>query len=250
MIQNYIDHTILKQDITPEDIAKVCSEAHNNNFAAVCIPPSWVKQSKLILATLKSDVKVCTVIGFPFGYSTTKTKVEEIIDAIENGADEIDIVQNVSMVKTAVYDYIENEIYECLKAVGKNFKKDGRKVTVKVILESGILTDREIVNCCEIYGKYIGYNDIAKISFIKTSTGYAEYGASVFHVMLIKSCIPETMEIKASGGIRNYKFAKELIDAGATRLGCSAGVKILQEYKTNNSEDVSNEEISKNSNKY
>ena len=238
-MNQYIDHTFLKQTTKAEDIAKLCEEAHANKFAAVCVPPTWVAQSKLILSALnnfqESDVKVCTVIGFPFGYSTTRTKVAEIIEALENNADEIDIVQNVSAVKCDEMDFINNEIYECLKAAYKNFKPGNSYPTIKVILESGILTDEEIIACCKVYSEYKDRNDgeFVPITFIKTSTGYAEKGASVHQVELIKANIPEGMQIKASGGIRNYAFAKQLIDAGATRLGCSSGVQIMNEYNGN-----------------
>ena len=228
MIEQYIDHTNLKQTATIEDILDLCTEAHEAGFATVCIPPCFVTKAKQFLKD--SHTKVCTVIGFPFGYSTTKTKTEEIISAIEDGADEIDIVQNVTNVKSGKWDEIKNEIYECLRAAKRVMTSENKLVVVKVILESGILTDKEIKKCCKIYGNYNTYDgDILKISFIKTSTGFAANGASVHQVDLIKANIPDTMEIKASGGIRTFAFANELIKAGATRLGCSAGIQIALE---------------------
>jgi len=250
IMNKYIDHTVLKQTTTKDDIVRLCEQAYQYAFAAVCVPPNYTKLAKLILSPInernkishnqmwlkdifphtfgENTVRICTVIGFPFGYSTTKSKVAEINQALEDGADEVDIVQNVTSVKNCEWKLINNEIYECLKAIGKKSKN----ITVKIILESGILTDEEIINCCKIYGEYNErLGDLAHISFIKTSTGYAEQGASVHHIELIKANIPEGMYIKASGGIRDYVFAKQLIDAGATRIGCSAGVKIIEESK-------------------
>jgi len=212
-MNKYIEHTCLKQGATNSDIEKLCKEAAEYNFAAVCVSPAYVKLAYKLLKD--TDVKICTVIGFPFGYSTTEVKLTEIQNAIGNGADEIDIVQNVSYVKNREWEELYNEMEMCL-----SFYKN---VTVKVILESGILTDEEIIKCCEVYSKFEG-----KIDFMKTSTGFAEKGASIHHVNLIKQNIPTTMQIKASGGIRDFSFAKELIDAGATRIGCSAGIAIMQ----------------------
>ena len=229
-IERYIDHTVLKQGTTFNDIKKLCQEASISNFVAVCIPPSYVREAKSLLTGC--SVKLATVIGFPLGYNTTITKVNEIREAIANGVDELDIVHNVSFVKNGDWYSLNKEITECLAVIIEhnkmlelmNLRNKTNKlpVLVKVIIESGILTDNEISNCCGIYRKH-------KIDFIKTSTGFAEKGASVHHVELIKKSIPETMGIKASGGIRTYAFAKELIDAGATRIGCSAGIQIMKE---------------------
>ncbi len=215
-LNKYIDHTCLKQGATTEDIQRLCEEAIVSNFAAVCIAPSYVSFAKSLLKD--TDIKVCTVIGFPFGYSTSITKSTEIVDAIGNDVDEIDIVQNISFVKNGDWVSLYREINEILSMP---IVRNSTKLIVKIILESGVLTDNEIIKCCEIYSEF------NRIDFIKTSTGYAESGASVHQVELIKKHIPSTMQIKASGGIRDYKFAKELIDAGATRLGCSAGIKII-----------------------
>ena len=212
-IGSFIDHTVLKPTSVLADVQTVVAEAKQYNFAAVCIPPNFVKEAKQL--TAGSNVKVATVIGFPFGYSSVAAKREEIIDAIVDGADELDIVANISAIKSGNWDYLANEI-EVLKEPIRQTNK-----VVKVIIESGILTDDEIIKCCEIYGK-------AGIDYLKTSTGYAEKGASVHAVELFRKHLPEKIQIKASGGIRDYATAKQMVDAGATRLGCSAGVAIVK----------------------
>jgi len=212
-IGKFIDHTVLKPSSVLSDIAAVCSEAKQYDFGAVCIPPNFVKDAKRL--TEGSNVKVDTVIGFPFGYSSIGAKREEIIEAIIDGADELDIVANISAIKSGDWDYLTSEI-EQLKGPIRAANK-----VVKVIIESGILADEEIIKCCEIYGK-------ANIDYLKTSTGYAEKGASVHAVELFRKHLPPHIQIKASGGIRDYSTAKKMIDAGATRLGCSAGVAIVK----------------------
>ncbi len=195
------------------DIEKLCSEAKEYSFAAVCVPPNFVKKAKELL--VGSSVKIATVIGFPFGYSAVEAKIAEILLAIVDGVDELDVVINISAIKNNDWLYLANEINHIMPIIRSNGK------VVKIIIESGILTDEEIIKCCEIYG-------LAGIDYLKTSTGYAEKGASVEAVSLFRLHLPAHVQIKASGGIRDYAFAKQLIDAGATRLGCSAGVAILQ----------------------
>ena len=211
-VNKYIDHTILKPTTLISDIEKLCAEAKEYEFAAVCVPPNFIKKAKEF--TKDSSVKVATVIGFPFGYSTIEAKLAEILLAIVDGADELDIVINISAIKNSDWEYLANEINHLLPVIKQNNK------VVKIIIESGILTDDEIVKCCTLYGS-------TGIDYLKTSTGYAEKGASVHAVELFKKHLPSNVQIKASGGIRDYPFAKELIDAGATRLGCSAGVAIV-----------------------
>lgn len=214
MIEQYIDHTVLAPTTTNAQIEKLCTEAIENNFIAVCVPQHYVKMATNL--TKDSAVMVATVIGFPFGYNTTASKVEEALDALADGADEIDMVHNIAAVKNADWDYVDQEvaaIYAPIKAAGK---------ALKVIIESGILTDEEIIKSCEIYTKH-------NVDFVKTSTGYAATGATLHAVQLMKANIPATMGLKASGGIRTYAFAKELIDAGATRIGASAGIAIKAE---------------------
>lgn len=212
LLNAYIDHTILKPTTLISDIEKLCDEAKQYQFAAVCVPPNFVKRAKLLVEG--SSVKVATVIGFPFGYSAVEAKIAEILLAIVDGVDELDVVINISAIKNNDWQYLANEINHIMPIV-----RNGKKV-IKIIIESGILTDAEIISCCEIYG-------LAGIDFLKTSTGYAEKGASVEAVTLFRLHLPDRVQIKASGGIRDYAFAKQLIDAGATRLGCSAGVAII-----------------------
>ena len=212
-LSKYIDHTILKPTTLLSDIEKLCAEAKQYHFAAICIPPNFVKKAKVL--TEGSAVKVATVIGFPFGYSAVEAKIAEILLAIVDGADELDVVINISAIKNNDWLYLANEINHIMPIIRSKNK------VIKIIIESGILTDDEIIKCCEIYG-------LAGIDYLKTSTGYAEKGATVEAVKLLRLHLPDAVQIKASGGIRDYAFAKQLIDAGATRLGCSAGVAIVQ----------------------
>jgi deoxyribose-phosphate aldolase len=218
-IHKYIDHTILKPTCLVADIEKLCAEAKQYNFAAVCVPPNFVKLAKEQVAG--SEVKVATVIGFPFGYSATEAKIAEIILAMVDGADELDVVANISAIKNGDWAAIADEINHILPIIRSKGK------AVKIIIESGVLTNDEIVKCCDIYG-------IAGIDFLKTSTGYAEKGASVEAVQLFRKHLPDAVHIKASGGIRDYATAKQMIDAGATRIGCSAGVAIVTGANTEN----------------
>jgi deoxyribose-phosphate aldolase len=218
-INKYIDHTVLKPTCLVADIQKLCSEAKQYDFAAVCVPPNFVKLAKELVA--ESDVKVATVIGFPFGYCATEAKIAEIILAMVDGADELDVVANISAIKNGDWSAIADEINHIMPIIRSKGK------TVKIIIESGVLTDDEIIKCCDIYG-------IAGIDFLKTSTGYAEKGASVEAVQLFRKHLPESVHIKASGGIRDYATAKQMIDAGATRIGCSAGVAIVSGASTEN----------------
>lgn len=211
-LNKYIDHTILKPTCLVSDIKKLCAEAKQYDFAAVCVPPNFVKLAKEQVAG--SAVKVATVIGFPFGYSATEAKIAEIILAMVDGADELDVVANISAIKNGDWAAIADEINHIMPIIRSKGK------AVKIIIESGVLTDEEIIKCCDIYG-------VAGIDFLKTSTGYAEKGASVEAVKLFRKHLPEAVHIKASGGIRDYATAKQMIDAGATRIGCSAGVAIV-----------------------
>lgn len=211
-VNKYIDHTILKPTCLVADIQKLCTEAKQYDFAAVCVPPNFVKLAKELVAG--STVQVATVIGFPFGYSATEAKIAEIILAMVDGADELDVVANISAIKNGDWMAIADEINHIMPIVRSKGKK------IKVIIESGVLTDEEIIKCCDIYG-------VAGIDYLKTSTGYAEKGASVEAVQLFRKHLPEAVQIKASGGIRDFATAKQMIDAGATRIGCSAGVAIV-----------------------
>ena len=212
-LARYIDHTILKSTTTVADIEKVCAEAIQYGFAAVCIPPPLVKKAKEL--TADTSVKTATVIGFPFGYSAVEAKIAEALLAMVDCADELDIVINLIALKNSDWQYLANEINHLAPLIKQ------QKKTIKIIIESGLLSDDEIVKCCELYG-------IAGIDYLKTSTGYAERGATVEAVQLMRKHLPADVQIKASGGIRTYEFAKELVQAGATRLGCSASVAIVQ----------------------
>jgi deoxyribose-phosphate aldolase len=213
-IASYIDHTVLRPTTTVADIEKLCAEAKQYNFAAVCVPPLFVKKAKELVAG--STVKVATVIGFPFGYSAIEAKVAEIVLAVIDGADELDMVINISAVKNKDWQFLAYEINTVMPIVR------GKGKVIKLIIESGILTDEEIITCCDIYGA-------AGVDFMKTSTGYAEKGATVEAVQLMRKHLPASIKIKASGGIKNYSFALQLINAGADRLGCSSSVQIVEE---------------------
>jgi deoxyribose-phosphate aldolase len=213
-LNRYIDHTILKPTTLVADIEKLCNEARTYNFAAVCVPPPFVKKAKQLLEN--SETKTATVIGFPFGYSATEAKIAEILLSIVDGADELDMVISLIALKNNDWLYLANEINHVMPLIKQHHK------IIKIIIESGVLTGEEIIKCCELYGA-------AGIDYLKTSTGYAEKGASVETVQLMRKYLPGHVQIKASGGIRTYEFAKQLVDAGATRLGCSAGVAIMQQ---------------------
>jgi deoxyribose-phosphate aldolase len=236
-IASYIDHTILKPTTTYIEIKKICEEALRYKFAAVCVPPPMVGKAREFLAAAESaekgvagsvgrpvsaaagsaaaSVKVATVIGFPFGYSSLKAKLAEAEQAAQL-ADELDVVINLIALKNGDRGFLEEEMQAITELA------HGQGKIVKVIIESGILTDEEIIRCCDIYSR-VG------VDFLKTSTGYAEKGASVHAVELMRRHLPASIQIKASGGIRSYTFARELTAAGATRLGCSASVEIVRE---------------------
>ena len=209
-LNKYIDHTNLKNTATLKDIEKLCNEAIEYNFASVCVYPYYVTlASKLLKGT---NVEVCTVIGFPSGESTKETKVFEAINAVENGATEIDMVINISALKNKDYDYVKDEIEEIRDAI------DGK--VLKVIIETCLLTKEEIIKMTEICNETF-------VNFIKTSTGIGEYGARVEDVELINKHKGELLEIKASGGIKTMEDLENMVNAGATRIGTSSGVKIF-----------------------
>ena len=207
----FIDHTNLKQDASINDIKTLCEEAIKFDFMSVCINPCFVKYAHDVL--LDSEVKVCTVIGFPLGANTTKTKVYETKQALKDGADEIDMVINVSALKDKKYDYVKNEISK-IKKVCKN------KI-LKVILETCLLTDEEIVKACELSLE-------AKADFVKTSTGFSKGGATVEVVALMRKTVGDKCGVKASGGVKTFEDMQKMIDAGASRIGTSSGVKLLE----------------------
>lgn len=215
-LASYIDHTLLKQTTTVSEVDRLCVEASMSGFAAVCIPPKYVSGARKLLDG--SKIKVATVIAFPLGYNATEVKVAEIIEAIEMGADELDMVIDLCALKSGDWKQLEREIDECIAPIARSGK------TLKLIVESGMLTDTELIACCQLYGKY-------DIDFMKTSTGFSGTGATVHAVKLMREFLPKRIGIKASGGISTYEHAIELIDAGATRLGCSQSMKIMKEYR-------------------
>lgn len=211
-INKLIDHTALKPNTNKESILKLIAEAKTYDFASVCVNPCWVALAHQELKN--TDVKVCTVIGFPLGANTTEVKVFETKDAIEKGAQEIDMVINIAMLKDKEYDYVENEIHQIVEAA-----KD--KAIVKVIIETCLLTDEEKIKACELSQK-------AGADFVKTSTGFSTGGATVHDIALMRKTVGAEMGVKASGGVHIHEEALAMVEAGATRIGASAGVKLLK----------------------
>ncbi len=212
-IAKMIDHTALKPDTTKEEILKLTAEAKQYGFASVCVNPRWTKLASQELKD--SGVNVCVVIGFPLGATTTKVKAFEAKGAIKAGATEVDMVINIGDLKDENYIYVEQDI-KAVVAVAKG------KALVKVIIETCLLTDEEKVKACEIAKK-------AGANFVKTSTGFSKGGATVEDVKLMRKTVGEEMGVKASGGIHTREEALKMIEAGATRLGASAGIAIIAE---------------------
>ena len=211
-INKLIDHTALKPNTNKESILKLIAEAKTYDFASVCVNPCWVALAHQELKN--TDVKVCTVIGFPLGANPTEVKVFETKDAIEKGAQEIDMVINIAMLKDKEYDYVENEIHQIVEAA-----KD--KAIVKVIIETCLLTDEEKIKACELSQK-------AGADFVKTSTGFSTGGATVHDIALMRKTVGAEMGVKASGGVHTHEEALAMVEAGATRIGASVGVKLLK----------------------
>lgn len=216
-INKLIDHTILKAMATEEDVRRICQEALDYDFASVCINPCYVSLAHELLKG--SNVKVCTVIGFPLGANTVAVKKFETEDAVNNGAEEIDMVINVGKAKEHNFDFIRDEISEVVASAKGNL--------VKVILETCYLTDEEITACCKAAS-------LAKADFVKTSTGFGTGGATVHHVEIMRNSIPNDMSVKASGGVRNLSDLEAMVKAGASRIGASSGVQIMEGLKGGN----------------
>lgn len=214
-INKMIDHTLLKPEATKEMIENLCKEAKEYDFKSVCVNPYWVSTAYEELRD--SDVLVCTVVGFPLGATTKETNFFETDFAVQEGADEIDMVINVGALKSKQYDVVLEDIKSVVQAA------NGR--TVKVIIETCLLSDEEKVKACELSME-------AGANFVKTSTGFSTAGAKVEDVELMKSIVGDNLEVKASGGIRDLDTALKMIEAGATRLGVSAGVQIVKEYQS------------------
>ncbi|MBO4675698.1 MAG: deoxyribose-phosphate aldolase [Elusimicrobiaceae bacterium] len=206
-----IDHTLLKPIATKNDITRLCEEARQYHFCSVCVNPFWVSFAKEQLKG--SDVKVCTVIGFPLGANTTAVKAFETTQAIKDGADEIDMVINNGALKAKDYDIVLEDIRAVRQACLGH--------VLKVIIETSQLTDEEKVKACELCAK-------ADADFVKTSTGFIGGGATVQDVELMRKSIPIHMEVKASGGVRSREDFDKMVAAGATRVGASSGVKIVE----------------------
>ena len=208
----YFDHTNLKPQVTRDDIRKLCEEAKTNDFASVCVNGIYTAYAKECLAG--SDVKTCVVVGFPLGAMSTDAKAYETRKAVEDGADEIDMVISVGQLKAGSYD----EVYEDVKAV----REACQGKVLKLIFENCLLTDEEKIKACEIAVR-------AGVDYVKTSTGFSSGGATISDVALMKAHVDGKCKVKAAGGIRDYNTAIAMIDAGADRLGTSATVKIVNE---------------------
>jgi deoxyribose-phosphate aldolase len=207
-----IDHTLLKPESTTAMVEEICKEAMDHHFCSVCILPSFVAFAAKLLKD--SDVKVCTVIGFPLGSNESAVKAIEAGVAIDQGADEVDMVINIGLIKSAEWARVEDDITAVVTAA--------RGKTVKVILETCLLTDEEKIEACKICVK-------AGADFVKTSTGFSIAGATMENVKLMSETVGPDMGVKASGGIRDYETACTMVEAGATRLGTSAGLLIVGE---------------------
>ena len=205
-----VDHTLLKQVCTFEEIKKLCDEGIEYNVASICIPPSYVKRAK---EYVKENLKICTVIGFPNGYSTKETKMFECKDAIKNGADEIDMVVNLGDIKSGEFKAVEEEIKEIKEICGEHI--------LKVIVETCFLTEEEKIKLCEVVTN-------AKADYIKTSTGFGSSGATKEDIILFSKHIGPNVKIKASGGVKNLKIAEEFLKLGVDRLGTSSIINVIK----------------------
>ena len=213
-LNKYIDHTLLKPEATKKQITKLCEEARQYDFASVCVNTCYVPLAKQLLAG--SDVKVCCVVGFPLGAMDTVSKAFEAKTAVENGAQEVDMVINIGALKDKNYDYVTKDIAAVVEA--------SKPAIVKVIIEACLLTDEEKVEACKCSMN-------AKAEFVKTSTGFSTHGATPEDVALMKKTVGDICKVKAAGGVRSYDDAMKMIEAGADRLGCSAGIKVMEEAK-------------------
>lgn len=212
-INRFIEHTNLKPTITANDIDLLVDEAKTHQFVGVCVPPFWVKKTKREIG--QNDIQLVTVIGFPLGYNMTETKLQEMQMAIDNGANELDLVMNISSFKTGL-NWSKIEMAKASKI------SHDAGCLLKVIIETAYLSEDEIVMAAKIAAD-------AGVDFLKTSTGFADSGAKEEHIRLLRKNLPSSVGIKASGGIRDYQTALNMINAGADRIGCSASVDIVRE---------------------
>ncbi|MFD2868842.1 deoxyribose-phosphate aldolase [Kurthia sp. 3B1D] len=208
---SYIDHTLLKPEATKEQIIALCAEAKQYDFASVCVNPTWIETAAKELEGAVS--KVCTVIGFPLGANTSDVKAFETKDAIAKGADEVDMVLNIGALKGSDYELVLNDMKAVVEAANGTL--------VKVIIETCLLTDEEKVKACELAVE-------AGVDYVKTSTGFSTGGATPTDVALMRKTVGPDLGVKASGGVRSLADLKAMIEAGATRIGASSGVKIMQ----------------------
>lgn len=212
----YFDHTILKGDVTSNDINKLCREAKEYDFASVCVNPSNIRQCKQLLEG--TNIDICTVVGFPLGAMTTESKIFETKQAIEMGATEIDMVINIGKLKDREYEYVKTEIKSLKEVCGDKI--------LKVIIETCLLTDEEKIKACELAKE-------AEADFIKTSTGMSTSGAKVEDIVIMKKIAGNNMGVKASGGIKTLENVKTMLEAGADRIGCSLTVEIIKNMNQN-----------------
>lgn len=212
-LNRYIEHTNLKPTITGKDVDQLIAEAKEHRFIGVCVPPFWVKRASRELEG--TDIRLVTVIGFPLGYNMTETKMREIDMAIQDGADEFDIVLNISAIKDGM-PWPKIEIAKCSNLLHKEYK------IMKAILETAYLNEEEIIRTCRLCAD-------AGVDYVKTSTGFAPEGAKAEHIRIMRKSLPSSVGIKASGGIKTYQQAKSMILAGADRMGTSSGVEIIKQ---------------------
>ncbi|MFN3404839.1 MAG: deoxyribose-phosphate aldolase [Cytophagaceae bacterium] len=214
-LPNYIEHTVLKPTVTDKEIDQLVKEARDHEFYGVCVPPFWVKRAKREIGS--SDVKLVTVAGFPLGYQMTEVKLEELKISIVNGADELDVVMNISAFKINM-DWFKIDLAKCARLCHDNGK------LIKIIIETAYLTKEEIVRACKIAAD-------AGADFVKTSTGFAGHGATSENVKLMRDTVGASVGVKASGGIKTYEHAIAMINAGADRIGTSSGVEMVRGIK-------------------
>lgn len=210
-LKEYIDHTLLKPESRDVDVQQACLDAEKYGFKAICINPVWVSYASHLLH--ETDVNICTVIGFPLGANTTEIKVDEAIKAVKQGASEVDMVMNIGALKSEDFSLVHNDIQSVVKAVQG-------KAIVKVIIETSLLEKNEKIRACEIAKR-------AGADFVKTSTGFSSGGASVEDIKLMRATVGPEMGVKASGGVRSYEDAAAMIEAGATRIGTSNGMALI-----------------------
>ena len=213
-LPSYIDHTLLSPTARETDIRKLCEEAWIHQFKAVCVAPTYVSYTKEMMEFCPVRIEIATVIGFPLGYSTTSVKITEAKEALASGATELDVVMNISQFKSMAYLSIREELRKLADLAHEN------NAVLKVIIETAYLDSFDLYTACEICAE-------AKVDYVKTSTGFAPHGADIETVRKMRSILPPAIKIKASGGIRTYDQAIAFIEAGASRIGTSAGVSIV-----------------------